>query len=49
VARGETSEEIAAALGGSARTVEGHRRAIPRKMEVSPAAALARLLSGVAA
>jgi FixJ family two-component response regulator len=49
VARGESSKEIAAALGGSARTVEGHRRSILRKMEVSSAAALARLLSGVGA
>ncbi len=45
VARGATSKEIAAALGASARTVEGHRRAVLRKMEVSSAAALTRLLA----
>lgn len=45
VARGESSKEIAAALRVSARTVEGHRRAILRKMEVNSAAALARLLA----
>ena len=42
---GESSTEIAAALGPSSRTVEGHRRMVLRKMELSSAAALAGLLS----
>jgi two-component system, LuxR family, response regulator FixJ len=45
MARGESSKEIAAALGVSPRTVEGHRRVVLRKMELSSAAALAGLLS----
>jgi FixJ family two-component response regulator len=42
---GKSSKEIAAALGVSARTVEGHRRVVLRRMELSSAAALAGLLS----
>lgn len=39
---GKTSKEIAADLGTSVRTVEGHRRAVLEKMRVSSAAALVR-------
>ena len=49
MARGESSKEIAAALGVSPRTVEGHRRVVLRKMELSSAAALAGLLSKLGA
>jgi two-component system response regulator TtrR len=42
---GETSKEIATVLGMSARTAEGHRRAVFRKMEVPSAAALVRLIA----
>lgn len=39
---GRTSREIAAKLGLSVRTVEGHRRVVLRKMEVSSATQLVR-------
>ena len=39
---GKTSKEIAAALHVSVRTVEGHRRMVFSKMDVSSAAQLVR-------
>lgn len=41
---GKTSKEIAAALGVSVRTVEGHRRVVMAKTHVSSAAQLVRLV-----
>ena len=40
---GKTSKEIAAALDVSVRTVEGHRRMVLSKMDVSSAAQLVRV------
>jgi DNA-binding CsgD family transcriptional regulator len=39
--KGKRSKEVAAALGISPRTAEGHRRQVLRKMEVSSTAELA--------
>jgi RNA polymerase sigma factor (sigma-70 family) len=47
LAVGNSSKEIATALGVSARTVEGHRRNILRKMNVDSAVQLARVIAGV--
>ena len=41
---GKTSKEIAAALNVSVRTVEGHRRMVFSKMNVSSAAQLVRIV-----
>ncbi len=43
---GKTSKEIAAALGVSVRTVEGHRRLVMAKAHVSSAAQLVRVVLG---
>jgi FixJ family two-component response regulator len=42
-----SSKEIATALNVSVRTVESHRRAVLRKMEVTSAAQLARAIAGL--
>jgi two-component system, LuxR family, response regulator FixJ len=44
---GNSSKEIATALGLSVRTVEGHRREVLRKMDVDSAVQLARAVTGV--
>jgi two-component system response regulator FixJ len=44
---GETSKEVAAAMNVSVRTVEGHRRMVFLKMNVSSAAQLVRTVLGV--
>jgi two-component system, LuxR family, response regulator FixJ len=44
---GKTSKEIAAALGVSVRTVEGHRRVVLAKTNVSSAAQLVRVVLSV--
>ena len=44
---GKTSKEIAAAMHVSVRTVEGHRRMVLAKMQVSSAAQLVRTVLGV--
>ena len=41
---GKTSKEIAAAMNVSVRTVEGHRRMVLSKMDVSSAAQLVRMV-----
>ena len=43
---GKTSKEIAAAMNVSVRTVEGHRRMVLSKMNVSAAAQLVRIVLG---
>ena len=43
---GKTSKEIAAAMNVSVRTVEGHRRMVFSKMNVSSAAQLVRVVLG---
>jgi two-component system, LuxR family, response regulator FixJ len=43
---GQTSKEIAAAMNVSVRTVEGHRRVVLSKMNVSSAAQLVRTVLG---
>jgi len=45
LAVGNSSKEIATALGLSVRTVEGHRREVLRKMEVDSAVQLARAIA----
>jgi FixJ family two-component response regulator len=45
LAVGNSSKEIATALGVSVRTVEGHRREVLRKMEVVSAVQLARAIA----
>jgi FixJ family two-component response regulator len=47
LAVGNSSKAIATVLGLSARTVEGHRRNILRKMEVDSAVQLARAIAGL--
>jgi two-component system response regulator FixJ len=47
LAVGNSSKEIATALGSSVRTVEGHRREVLRKMGVESAVQLARAITGV--
>ena len=47
LAVGNSSKAIATVLGMSARTVEGHRRNILRKMEVDSAVQLARAIAGL--
>jgi FixJ family two-component response regulator len=47
LAVGNSSKEIATSLGSSVRTVEGHRRAVLRKMEVDSAVQLARAITGL--
>lgn len=44
---GQTSKEIAASMNVSVRTVEGHRRMVLSKMNVSSAARLVRTVLGV--
>ena len=44
---GKTSKEIAAAMNVSVRTVEGHRRMVLSKMNVSSAAQLVRIVLGM--
>jgi FixJ family two-component response regulator len=46
LAVGNSSKEIATALGLSVRTVEGHRRNVLRKMNVESAVQLARAIAG---
>lgn len=46
LAVGRSSKEIATALALSARTVEGHRRNVLRKMHVESAVQLARVIAG---
>lgn len=50
IARGATNKEIAVACGISVRTVESHREALMRKLDVKGAAALTRfaLTAGIA-
>jgi FixJ family two-component response regulator len=45
LAVGDSSREIATALGLSVRTVEGHRREVLRKMDVDSAVQLARAIA----
>jgi DNA-binding NarL/FixJ family response regulator len=45
LAVGNSSKEIATALGLSVRTVEGHRREVLRKMGVDSAVQLARAIA----
>jgi DNA-binding CsgD family transcriptional regulator len=47
LAVGNSSKEIAAALGLSVRTVEGHRRNVLRRIEVESAVQLARSIADV--
>lgn len=47
LAVGNSSKEIATALGLSSRTVEGHRREVLRKMNVDSAVQLARAITGL--
>ena len=47
LAVGNSSKAIATALGLSARTVEGHRRNILRKIEVDSAVQVARAIAGL--
>jgi FixJ family two-component response regulator len=47
LAVGNSSKEIATALGLSVRTVEGHRRNVLRKMDVESAVQLARAIAVV--
>jgi DNA-binding CsgD family transcriptional regulator len=46
---GKTSKEIAAAMNVSVRTVEGHRRIVFSKMDVTSAAQLVRTVLGARA
>jgi FixJ family two-component response regulator len=47
LAVGKSSKEIATTLAVSARTVEGHRRNVLRKMDVESAVQLARAIAGL--